>query len=333
MKKLSFLLSLILIIVLITVTYIIFRKAIKYSKKIDIYKTELQATQDKLKITDDYLFRILPYYEKFVTNITFEDYSNARLAASENEKIKFCIVVPSYNNLEYIKQNLNSVFKQNYHNWRMIYIDDSSNDGMTEVAQEIKIASELSDNKFLLITNTERYRSSLRSFYHAAHNFCQDEEVMIQLDGDDLLADPNVLVELADIYSDDKVWVTYGSFINEAHKFIGGSAEFNDMEQKNFRSSAWRTSHLRTSYVWLFKRIKLEDLQYKGSFIKSAWDLAIMFPLLEMAGKKHTRVIKDVMYIYHNHSRNDGNMRNQEVQTMENYIRGLPKYQLIEPIN
>src|SRR5690348_10732521 len=39
------------------------------------------------------------------------------------------VVIPSYNNKEWYQRNLDSVFSQDYKNFRIIYIDDASPDG------------------------------------------------------------------------------------------------------------------------------------------------------------------------------------------------------------
>ncbi len=41
----------------------------------------------------------------------------------------FVFIIASYNNSEWYKNNLDSVFAQDYENYRIIYIDDASPDG------------------------------------------------------------------------------------------------------------------------------------------------------------------------------------------------------------
>ncbi len=43
--------------------------------------------------------------------------------------IPIVVVIPSYNNKDWYKRNLDSVFNQKYHNYRVIYLDDASPDG------------------------------------------------------------------------------------------------------------------------------------------------------------------------------------------------------------
>src|SRR3989304_6153185 len=48
--------------------------------------------------------------------------------ANFNEK-PIVVVIPSYNNKQWYQKNLDSVLTQNYHNFRIIFIDDASPDG------------------------------------------------------------------------------------------------------------------------------------------------------------------------------------------------------------
>lgn len=270
-------------------------------------------------------------YEDELSKITPADYKVAATPASPAERIKFCVVVPSYNNIAYALQNLNSVFRQNYHNWRMIYIDDASTDGMSEVVHKIKQNSNLPDEKFTLKKNKERTRSALYNIYYGAHNFCHDDEVLVMLDGDDMLSTSNVLKRLADTYNDNKIWLTYGNQINIANNSVfDNNQEISSQDWPNLRSINFTTSHLHTVYTWLFKKIKMEDLQYEGKFFSSAWDLSIMYPILEMAGKDRTKSIDDLLYIYRSHPNNDGRLYSSEQLIFDKYIRSLPSYKRLD---
>lgn len=56
--------------------------------------------------------------------------STYNLSEHNKNEIKFCVVVPSYRNIEnglYLR-NLNSIFMQNYTNYHVVYVDDASED-------------------------------------------------------------------------------------------------------------------------------------------------------------------------------------------------------------
>jgi glycosyltransferase involved in cell wall biosynthesis len=287
--------------------------------------------KNKLVANSQFIAKILPVYESELAKINSEDYSNAQKKPLESEKIRFCIVIPSYNNLSYASQNLNSVFRQRYHNWRIFYVDDASDDGMSELVTKIKQDSGLSDDKFTVYRNKDRKRSALYGFYYAAHNFCEDKEIMVMLDGDDMLANDEVLSSLSEVYQDNRIWVTYGNNIEINSGKLGDDVkEISNKEWNKIRSLEWSFSHLRSAYVWLFKKIKIEDLQYQGKFFRTTWDLAIMFPMLEMAGKDRVKMINDVMYIYRRHASNDGVLFGSEQKELSKYIRSLDPYKRLD---
>jgi glycosyltransferase involved in cell wall biosynthesis len=306
--------------------------AISFSKKNKALRKVNSEYALKTEMDHKFFSSILPTYEESLSNITKKDYKNAQSLPSKHEKIKFCILISSYNNVKYTSQNLNSIFRQNYHNWRMKYIDDASDDGMSELVAEIKEESGLSDDKFTVERHENRLRSATYNLYEGANNFCHEDEVMVMVDGDDLLATGNVLETLAKVYSENKIWLTYGSFIQIPSGDTDDCCnhEVSAADWPNIRSlTTWNTSHLRTAYTWLFKKIKVEDLKYKGEFIRVTWDKAIMFPMLEMAGKDRVKYIKDIMYMYRMHPKNDHFIYREEQQIMEKYIYSLPKYKLL----
>lgn len=204
------------------------------------------------------------------------------------------VIIPSYNNEEWVIRNLESVLGQNYTNYRIIYINDCSND---KTIEKIESIIDLFDNKLVIISNRYR-RGALANIYYSIMS-CDDFEIIITLDGDDWFADSNVLSYINQIYSDLDVWMTYGQFriYPSNHEGFCAQVPKDIVEVNNYRRSPWTTSHLRTFYAKLFKKINPFDLLYKDEFYKVAWDLAIMYPMLEMSGN-HARFIPEILYIY-----------------------------------
>ena len=49
----------------------------------------------------------------------------------------------------------------------------------------------------------------------------------------------------------------------------------------------------------MWKHIKDEDLRgYDGKYLQTAWDIAIMLPILEMAGFSRSKYIPEKLYTY-----------------------------------
>ena len=208
---------------------------------------------------------------------------------------KLAVVIPSYNNKEWYKKNLDSVFNQEYENYRVIYIDDASTDNTEKLVHKY-IKNKRQEQRFTFIKNSFK-EGATANRYKGSH-LCKDDEIVLILDGDDWFAHNKVMQIINKAYSCDDIWLTYGQFIRWPSGEIGQCKKLP--QNYNYRHMKhWYTSALRTYYAWLFKKIKKEDLMYEGKFFQVSGDVAEMLPMLEMA-RGHTKFIKDILYIYNN---------------------------------
>ena len=139
---------------------------------------------------------------------------------SETLPKEFVIVIPSYNNEKWCFRNLASVLMQKYPHFRIIYINDTSTDNTLDYVQQC-INQFDAAQKITLINNLER-KGACANFYYAIHT-CKPNEIIIMLDGDDWLANENVLTILNQIYSDPNIWVTYGQFKEFPGEYLGSA--------------------------------------------------------------------------------------------------------------
>lgn len=230
----------------------------------------------------------------FMVTISFIFYNS--LYSSLNNEKQFVIVIPSYNNQRWYEHNLESVLTQNYERFHVLYTDDCSCDGTGDLVEKYLEQHDLK-NKVTLIKNDTR-KGALYNLYHMITS-CDDEAIIVTLDGDDWLPDNEVLTRLNNIYSSDDIWLTYGQFELYPSGNCGWACAMPDYITENnaFRDFQHLPTHLRTFYSWLFKQIKLEDFLYIGQFYPMTWDMVMMFPMIEMAGDRH-RFISDIMYVY-----------------------------------
>lgn len=229
------------------------------------------------------------------------------LSAAIKEKL-IVVVVPSYNNADWYVNNLSSIFMQNYQNYKVIYIDDNSEDGTADLVEEYVNKTGQSD-RVTLIRNSER-KGHAHNHIHAV-SLAPDHAIIVHIDGDDWLrlddqARTDVFSMLNEIYEDPNVWLTYGSYYRYPYGNLGTCKEFPEevVRENSYRDYQWVSSHLRTFYAWLFKQIDPTDFLYTGSnpeFIGKLWpaavDLSFMFPMLEMANGRY-RYVPDVIYAY-----------------------------------
>ena len=181
-----------------------------------------------------------------------------------------------------------------------------------------------------MIKNSKRWGPS-RNRYVATH-LCNDNEIVMFLDGDDWFADSSVLQIINKTYDDPNVWFTYSHFRHapDDGKLSGGMEMPSWVISQNlYRKFGWYFHSLKTFYGWLGKRVKLEDLLYEGSFLPIASDMVETFPIAEMSGGKF-KFIDDVMYIASVHPTNEMKIAGWDrFQTIYGHIVSMTPY---EPI-
>lgn len=204
---------------------------------------------------------------------------------------KFVVFISSYNNESHVNKNLLSVANQKYSNYRVIYINDKSTDNtITEVKKFLSVNTNFK-SKFNLINNYKN-NGSIQNKYIYINKLCLNDEIIVNLDGDDFLFSKFVLKHLNYTYSRKKVLLTYGSYLNTS-----GRLNFQKkINQPNL--SRVLPSHLRSFYAICFKKIpKYYFTDDNGFFFKYCEDRALMYPLMDAFGYK-SRFILPILYIY-----------------------------------
>jgi hypothetical protein len=168
-------------------------------------------------------------------------------------------------------------------------------------------------------------RSLQRSHLWPQHH----DPVLIVLDGDDWLFDDSSLWTVAAYYASTGCWATHGSFVefpSENYILWQRQLHLSAVDAAAVRQGDWITSHLRTFRHSLYARINHEHLKQNGAYLQFAADLALMFPVLEMAGHR-VEWVREIVHVYnvktpyqdHKHSV-------AEQHAVAAYLRGLPRY-------
>ena len=245
---------------------------------------------------------------------------------------KIVVIVPSYKNEAWCIKNMSSVLSQNYDNFRVIYMDDCSPDNTFSLVGGLVNKHNASD-KVQLIKNEVRL-GAMENLYNMIHP-CEDDEIVVTLDGDDWFAHHDVLSKIGSVYDSGDVWMTYGSYQDYPGMTRGCCKPYeqNVIDSNLFRKVPWRASHLRTFYSGLFKKIKKEDFyDPQGKFLDMAWDLSFMLPMLEMSGMK-CKYVNDILYLYNNENPISDYRVNVNRQGMlDRYIRSKPRYSKLETL-
>lgn len=245
---------------------------------------------------------------------------------------KITVVIPSFKNKKWCRKNIESVINQTHDNYSIIYTDDKSPDGTADAVWQV-VQEHSAEGKFTLIRNEQRL-GAMQNLYNMIHS-CEDDEIILTLDGDDWLAHDKVLEKIDEAYSDSNVWFTWGSYVDWPNNTRGCCKPIPRavLDARNYRRQPWCTSHLRTFKAKLFKLIKKEDFYGPdGKFLDAAWDLAFFMPFVDMAGH-HGRYIHDILYIYnHENPIQDFKIKLSKQAAMDRYIRMKPRYPKIESL-
>lgn len=241
------------------------------------------------------------------------------------------IVTVGFCNAYFYKWNLDSIYSQNYTNYRLVYTDDDSVDGTAELVPRY-IKEKGQESRTTLILNEKR-RGAMANIYNAVMS-CDDNEIVIIVDADDALAHPNVLARINKEYANPNVWITYGQYQEHPSGARGFCCPMPKeiIKQNAYRKYPHLPSHLRTFYAKLFKKIKLEDLMYEGEFVAMSCDSASMLPMMEMAGDRF-KFIPDILYLYNACNSLSDHLMSQELQFKLNaVIRSRQPYQKLESL-
>jgi len=207
-------------------------------------------------------------------------------------------VITSFNNANWVYKNLDSIFKQDYKNFRVIYLDDCSTDGTADLVRQY-IKEKGVAKKVTLIQNKKRSIKILNLY--KIHHSLDDWDIIAQIDGDDWLTDDHVFKRVNEAYCKGS-WLAYTQFdTTNGYKGSNALPPFWVRWGGTFRTyRPWfMYSHLKTFYAWLFKQIKLQDLfdDHQGVFQPLNDDAYVMYPMLEMACRKFS-FIADVCYTF-----------------------------------
>jgi glycosyltransferase involved in cell wall biosynthesis len=204
------------------------------------------------------------------------------------------ILTGFYNAEQYIERCISSIMGQSFTDFKCYITHDLSTDNSVKLIKEMIEG----DDRFILIDDNEKKLYQTGNFDKVIRNNpnISDNEVLVEVDGDDYLPDGDVLKRIDGLYKDQNIWIANGSF-----RYHNGPVGFSS-KQTNFhilRKTNFTASHIRTWRAFLWRNIKEEDLRDEnGDYWQWSGDLCFMFPMLEMAGEEHYTFMSDVNYVY-----------------------------------
>jgi glycosyltransferase involved in cell wall biosynthesis len=243
-------------------------------------------------------------------------------------KNRIVVITAFYNPGEFLEQCVASLMTQKYENFHVIFIDDASTDGAYD-----KLPKE--DDRVTIIKNDVR-KTALENLHNAIMNHCEPDDIVAFLDGDDWFPNKKVLSYIDEFYSQNDCWIMYGQ-ANWTDGRRGFASAYPAAEFSNLRKAPFRVSHLRTFRAGLYQKIKEQDSEFKcmkdsnGEFYKMTYDVAIMFPIMEMAGHDKVKFNDTILYVYNRNNPISDDRVNQQLQwSIHNEISNKPGFKKIE---
>lgn len=213
--------------------------------------------------------------------------------ATVQHKIK--VFIPFYNPGNFLDNCVSSLLTQDYDHFEMIFIDDASTDDAY-----LKVPVE--DSRVTLIRN-EQNLGGARNIHSCLTQYCEPDDIYVQVDGDDWLACNDALSYINNFYNTHQCWVMYGQFryADGSHGWaipFAGEADF-----RNLRNS-WVCPAIRTFKARLYHRIGDQDPDYScmkdrhANWFREAMDVALIYPIFELAGFDKVRFNDRILYVY-----------------------------------
>jgi len=247
--------------------------------------------------------------------------------------MKFKVVVAAYNFENWIAKCLSSIQGQTFRNFDCLVIDDASTDATFQIA----IDKTKNDERFRVLRHKENMRVYTKIL---AVRKCgaEDEDIIVMVDGDDWLAHDKAFERVKREY-DKGAWATYGQ-----DQDLKGQPGFSEpmpeeiIAEQTYRQYHWASAHLKTFKYFLFKRIRDDAFRDKdGKPFRACMDLALMFPILEMGGKR-VHFIPDILYVYNRGDKGPSDAAGKKFETRDgginsrcqSQIRAKEKYPLIK---
>jgi glycosyltransferase involved in cell wall biosynthesis len=214
---------------------------------------------------------------------------------------RFVFIIPFRNVRPFIKQCCDSLLSQTNKNWIAIFCDDDSTDNtISELPKDDRIFIKRNENRITALPNIHNgiMESNLN-----------DEDIICILDGDDFLIRTDSIDILNNLYNDETL-LTYGQYIwpNGA---TGHCIAYTPETFVNLRKGGYWASHIRTFKFKLYKELLIQDPNLncykndKDEFYTITYDIAIMTPLMEMAGFDKIKFNPQPVYYYRIHPQND----------------------------
>lgn len=216
--------------------------------------------------------------------------------------MRFVFIVPFRNCAPFLARCAESLILQDHRDWVAYFRDDASTDNVLSVLP--------SDPRIVHQRRDERGGGLLNMHEGIVSNGLLPEDIVCVLDGDDYLVGSGALGIVSDLYDRTGCLVSYGQYEDDSGA-VGHCQSYRRENFENLRSHGFLSSHLKTFRYSLYVEVMRQDPlceRYRredGGFLDMAWDVALMTPLLEVAGFDRVAFNPEVVYHYTQHDGNE----------------------------
>ena len=203
---------------------------------------------------------------------------------------KFVFVAPVFNAGNTLEQMIVSIVAQSYKNWKIVMIDDMSDDDHREKQRYIvkRYKDLIHDgpgmNSKIVYTENSTKQWEVSNVLYGILQYSNSDDIICRIDGDDWLTDTDTLSIINNRYNEKKIDALW----------TGHRWGFSDMNISNRMLDCqdpydhpWVSSHLKTFKRRLLDNVPVENFQgHDGEFIKRAGDQAVYLPALHNAHGK-----------------------------------------------
>ncbi len=233
-----------------------------------------------------------------IFNKTFLNEVERQAVRKTTEERRIVIISPFRNAENYLKMHCQSIDQQDYDNYLHILINDASEDGSSD------IISGSESPKRMIIDNVVR-KGCIANQLHAITTYCNPDDIVMLLDGDDFLVSNNTIFNYYNELYDQGYCFTYGSCWSLADGIPLIAQDYPERIKKNkdYRNHLfnWKIpyTHLRTCEAKYFgniptSRFKDDD----GNYIMSGADNPLFYELIEKVDWRQVKAVQEIFCYY-----------------------------------